>query len=466
MRRKTVTRAVAVSIVTMILALIILGVDFLRAVTIDRDLPEIGVSYGTRLLVVAPHCDDETLAAAGLINRVLHKGGTVGIVFLTNGDGFTWAVRRNFLTRRPRPGDFIRLGYARQKESLAAAVAMGVPRRNIFFLGYPDGGLLALWARYWQADNPYNNPHTGTTYTPYTSSYRRGAPYAGSCLAEDLAAIIDGFKPTTIVYPHPGDHHRDHWAAHAFVRYALAGSSGGSPREMLYLIHSRTWPVPYGYHPSFFLNPPASLKDDSTAWEKLTLTVQSTQAKRREIRLYKTQIMVMGGFLLSFDRRNELFGEWPAIPLDLDSRGGAPATVAVRDWEEGIRWWHRNASSDIESITVGCDGHDLRISLNTKGKLSPECLYDLDVTVFGRQGPPVRLSVRKAEDGSRLVWIQGTGLPAGGEAAVASHALILRLPLEAWPGIDRLMLSGRTATNDRETDRTPWVVIQPRMVAL
>ncbi len=46
------------------------------------------VPRATRLVVVAPHPDDETLAAGGLIQRVLHEGGTVRVVVLTPGDGF------------------------------------------------------------------------------------------------------------------------------------------------------------------------------------------------------------------------------------------------------------------------------------------------------------------------------------------------------------------------------------------
>ena len=44
--------------------------------------PSLGI--GMRLLVVAPHPDDEALMAGGLMQKVLASGGEVKIVFLTN----------------------------------------------------------------------------------------------------------------------------------------------------------------------------------------------------------------------------------------------------------------------------------------------------------------------------------------------------------------------------------------------
>src|SRR5262249_6702771 len=49
---------------------------------------ELQIPPHTRLMVFAPHPDDETLAAGGLIQHVVAKQGTVRVVFLTNGDGY------------------------------------------------------------------------------------------------------------------------------------------------------------------------------------------------------------------------------------------------------------------------------------------------------------------------------------------------------------------------------------------
>jgi hypothetical protein len=59
---------------------------------------EVQVTRPIRLMVFAPHPDDETLAAGGLIQRVLARDGQVRVVFVTNGDGIGGRV-----TRTPRP---------------------------------------------------------------------------------------------------------------------------------------------------------------------------------------------------------------------------------------------------------------------------------------------------------------------------------------------------------------------------
>ena len=43
-----------------------------------------------RLLVVAPHPDDETIAAGGLIQSALHAGAAVRVLFATDGDNNPW----------------------------------------------------------------------------------------------------------------------------------------------------------------------------------------------------------------------------------------------------------------------------------------------------------------------------------------------------------------------------------------
>ena len=52
------------------------------------------LSAETRLMVFAPHPDDESLGAGGLIQRVLNSGGQVRVVFMTNGDGFPEVVEQ------------------------------------------------------------------------------------------------------------------------------------------------------------------------------------------------------------------------------------------------------------------------------------------------------------------------------------------------------------------------------------
>ncbi len=78
------------------------------------------VPRGTHLVVISPHPDDETLAAGGTIQSVLHKGGRVDIIFLTHGDGFPLSAERTLKRVRPASRDYLKLGSLRQKESLSA----------------------------------------------------------------------------------------------------------------------------------------------------------------------------------------------------------------------------------------------------------------------------------------------------------------------------------------------------------
>lgn len=64
------------------------------------------VDAGTNLLVVAPHPDDETLGAGGLMQRVHAAGGDVSVVYLTDGDGYPEGVRVEDHVESPTARDF------------------------------------------------------------------------------------------------------------------------------------------------------------------------------------------------------------------------------------------------------------------------------------------------------------------------------------------------------------------------
>jgi len=61
------------------------------------------ILHDTRLLIFSPHPDDESLRAAGLIQRVLKEGGKVKVVFMTNGDGFPEGWRGRIASPIPPP---------------------------------------------------------------------------------------------------------------------------------------------------------------------------------------------------------------------------------------------------------------------------------------------------------------------------------------------------------------------------
>src|SRR5436190_21315216 len=80
----------------------------------------LGAISDSRLLVIAPHPDDETIGAGGLIQRVHAAGGQVRVVFLTEGDAYREGVRREDHGRSPQPKDYRGYGRRRERESKMA----------------------------------------------------------------------------------------------------------------------------------------------------------------------------------------------------------------------------------------------------------------------------------------------------------------------------------------------------------
>jgi LmbE family N-acetylglucosaminyl deacetylase len=163
-------------------------------------------SRQTRLLVVAPHPDDETIATGLLIQQVLAAGGEVRILLLTGGDNNPWPQR--WLERRVRIGvaDRQRWGQRRHAEMLQALQRLGLPPSALESMGWPDMGL--------------------------TDCLLQPDGTAVSLLAE----AIGRFRPGLIALPSISDRHPDHGAAHVLVRLALAGQPD-PPQLLTYLVH-------------------------------------------------------------------------------------------------------------------------------------------------------------------------------------------------------------------------------------
>src|SRR6266540_4184007 len=120
-----------------------LAVSSATGLTTARDLVSrpLEVGTGERLLVVAPHPDDETLGAGGLVQRVLARGGSVLIILVTSGDGYVEAVMHQTGSLRPRPSQFLAYGEHRFREARTAVRDLGDDRLVLDLLGFPDGAL-------------------------------------------------------------------------------------------------------------------------------------------------------------------------------------------------------------------------------------------------------------------------------------------------------------------------------------
>jgi len=294
------------------------------ALDVPRDL---------RVLVVAPHPDDETLAAGGLIQRVQSRHGTVHVVFVTNGDGYVDGVRRHVNRDATSSIDFIRYGHRRRAEAREALARLGVDEGHITFLGFPDDGIDDLWGHHWSDQHPYTSPHTRLDH-PYDPSARaRGIEYAGTDLERELQRILEVLDPHWVIIPDPRDRHPDHCTTGVFVLDALRrrreqNPGAGSPRTFTYLVHAPDYPAsPTWVHAMEAVGVGGSTTARevfaASSWFNLVLGDAESHRKQGALDRYESQAQVMSPFLKQFLRGYELFSEINAQQTDAIARAYA-----------------------------------------------------------------------------------------------------------------------------------------------
>ena len=101
-----------------------------------------------RILIVAPHIDDEAIGAGGYAIDAIANGAEVYVVYLTAGDCARFSARLMHKTLEPTASNYLSVGRTRIDEAHAAMKLLGVPADHLFVLGYPDRGLRAM------VDNP------------------------------------------------------------------------------------------------------------------------------------------------------------------------------------------------------------------------------------------------------------------------------------------------------------------------
>jgi len=165
---------------------------------------------GQKVMILAPHPDDETLCCAGMIQQAQAAGAQVYVTFMTSGDGFEFDAALVGRQLRPGPQAFRQLAMKRMGEARAAARALQLPASHLSFLGYPDGGLLHLFLEHYAA--PYLSPTSKLSQVSYDGTATPGRPYTGRNMELDLAAQIEALNPDLVSVPAPQDAHADHRA--------------------------------------------------------------------------------------------------------------------------------------------------------------------------------------------------------------------------------------------------------------
>jgi len=276
-----------------------------------HDLDPLVLEGHEKLLVLAPHCDDETLGSAGVILAAQRLGIQVNVVVATNGDGYLFSTMEEFHLVYPTTVDFIRMGNVRQQESLNALKVLGVNPEQVIFLSYPDRGTSSLWLENWFRDNPYLSPYSETSKSPYPITYNSKSVYAGEDFLADVKSILDVYRPDLILYPHPDDVHADHWGLSAFTRLAVGMLEREypdyRPELYAYLVHRRDYPEPKVYQPERSLLPPRRSYEVDTTWYRQDLSEDDVVLKDQAVNQYESQLTTLGYLMYSFVRQNEPF---------------------------------------------------------------------------------------------------------------------------------------------------------------
>ena len=423
-----------------------------------------------RILILAPHPDDEVLGCGGIIQRAVASSLPVRIVFLTYGDNNEWS----FWVYRKRPvvmpGSMRQMGMVRHNEAIAAARSLGLSPDRLTFLGYPDFGCLNIWYAHWEGSPAFLSMLTRVRAVPYASAWRPGAPYKGEDILQDLETILREFKPTKIFVSHPADHNPDHLALYLFTRVALWDlASELKPEVYPYLIHFKHWPEPRGYHPTVPLQPPSMLRQE-VSWEQNLLTPNQVERKRLALKAHRTQYAYSGGYLLSFVRPNELFGDFPVVRLPGIQGGplqpaGWPTSAAENKPPQGLTDEERAAFIGIESRSVRLEHDQLEVSLafsKPLGKSVEAALYLFGYRSDRPFGQMPKLHVTLGEFG-HAIYDQKTSLPSETlQVRRQPREVTIRVSLQALGNPERILTGARTYLADVPLDWVSWRVLELR----
>jgi LmbE family N-acetylglucosaminyl deacetylase len=336
------------------------------------------ITASDRVLIVAPHPDDETIATGGVIRYCIENKIPVSVVVVTNGGSSD-------------------LGVTRYYESLNGTDKLDLPPENITFLEYTQG-VDALFNENWDKNRPLD---VFGNHTQHIFAYQRNAPYSGESLETNMENIIGNFKPTIIIYPHPNDANPDHFGTSAFVDYAI-NSMNYKSNMYTYMVHvSSIWPFPRSYFPQTYLLPPSFLSNQP-GWMVFPLKESDEQIKYKAVNTYKSQINPDPTYLRSFVRKNELFMTHSNItvtknniPQDFIHNSQLPETIIKDPKEDTLvkppldifySIFSNLKMMDITDVGFEIDKNNTWISLKTDGGISKNATYQFHIRSFGDEG--------------------------------------------------------------------------------
>ena len=313
--------------------------------SVSAETPSLTFTESDRILVIAPHPDDEALGAGGILQSAKVANARVKIIYLTNGEANE--ISSLFYQKRPLliRSDFLKNGLTRQNEAVDAMSFLGLRPEDQVFLGYPDGGTLNIWIKYWGNSKAFRSLFTRFNKVPYTGDFSYGHAYKGDEIVHDLERVFLSFEPTHIFVTAPFDLNTDHQAAYLYATVALLDLEEQlkpAPQVHLYVVHAHHWPEPKNYLPEKPLAIPQHIDwQDQVRWDIYPLRPEQVSKKKEAILNYKSQIAYKKKFLLSFARANELFIDYPKERLLPETAGEDPHATPSAASKSGdvVYWW-------------------------------------------------------------------------------------------------------------------------------
>jgi LmbE family N-acetylglucosaminyl deacetylase len=218
------------------------------------------LSSRSRVMLFAPHPDDESLAAGVYLQRALAAGAAVRVVYATDGERNCWPQRVLERKVRIRELDRRRWGARRRAEALAALRTLGIGPASVDFLALPDQGVTDLLLE-----------------------------GCGETLRR-LAITIGAWQPTHLLMPSAADTHPDHSGLAVLLRVVID--------DCLPLQHwmTRLHYLVHGASESF-----------AREAHELPSSPTEKKAKRRAIVCHLTQVALSRRRFLAYAKRPERF---------------------------------------------------------------------------------------------------------------------------------------------------------------
>ena len=407
-----------------------------------------------RILVVAPHPDDEALGAAGMIQSALEAGAEVKIVYLTHGESNELSAL--FYQKKPmllKP-DFVKIGRLRKEEAIEAMGLLGVPEKNLIFFGYPDLGTMPIWEKFWNSVKPFRSFFTRINKVIHEDDFSYGEYYRATNITYDFEKVILAARPTHIFVTAPFDLNLDHQAAYLFLETALFDVGAQleiKPAVHMYLVHAHDWPKPRKYDPREELAPPSGKVVPETQWQRYELSLEKIQKKEKSILCYDSQLSYAKNFLLSFVRKNEIYADYLF------------ENVAVETGLSADQWISRKSAREAGNVRYAANDTELLIEIPLVYALDE--MGTLSTNIFGyRKGTPfaqmpklnLKLFGNKLfiKDGGRSFFDRNIFFK------VDKSRLFIRVPLSTLKQPDYLFVSTSTVKNQLSLDFGSWRVIE------